>query len=377
MKPIMPSAILRDSSASFARNNPAISDNRYSVLRNNPDSRARSPSVKRKAMDNAYANAAKKSLVSRKLDTGKTSIVVTPPPQLPVISAENIEIFEINSAKIASICEKLHKSILAIPEENRVCPILRDLCAIVHTQSENSKIVIDALHKAVMPVTLDTQVAASVSGTSDSEMDGESDSSSQMVSLGRLPRARNSLLPSDARGRAPRAWGPASGPHPAPRTDSSPPPAVTPELQRFRDLVSNAERSTLIFNLDMGRVPIINKNTMCMKATSAITAMAAIAEDRPANNPSRDTFDAIDNALSVADNVSFFGNSTKSVKGKGADSGSFCTIPVCYSFPDKDTRIKAEQVLRSRCKVSCSTPYPQALRACIKQVLESGSPASG
>ena len=127
----------------------------------------------------------------------------------------------------------------------------------------------------------------------------------------------------------------------------------------------------------MGRVPIINKNTMCMKATSAITAMAAIAEDRPANNPSRDTVDAIVDALSVADNVSFFGNSTKSVKGKGADSGSFCTIPVCYSFPDKDTRIKAEQVLRSRCKVSCSTPYPQALRACIKQVLESGSPASG
>ena len=76
----MPSAILRDSSASFARNNLAISGNRYSVLRNNPDSRARSPSVKRKALDNAYANAAKKSLVSRKLDTGKTSIVVTPPP---------------------------------------------------------------------------------------------------------------------------------------------------------------------------------------------------------------------------------------------------------------------------------------------------------
>ena len=110
-----------------------------------------------------------------------------------------------------------------------MCPILRDLCAIVHTQSENSKIVIDALRKAVMPVTLDTQVAASVSSTSDSEMDGESDSSSQMVSLGRLPRARNSLLPSDARGRAPRAWGPASGPHPDTRVDTPAPhclPAV-------------------------------------------------------------------------------------------------------------------------------------------------------
>ena len=60
MKPIMPSAILKDSSASFARNNSFISNNRYSALRDNSqsDSRSRSPSVKRKANDNAYANAA-------------------------------------------------------------------------------------------------------------------------------------------------------------------------------------------------------------------------------------------------------------------------------------------------------------------------------
>ena len=109
-----------------------------------------------------------------------------------------------------------------------------------------------------------------------------------------------------------------------------------------------------------------------MKATSALTAMAAAAEDKPASNPSRDTVDAIDDAISVADNISFFGRTTKSFKGKGDNSGSFCTIPVCYSFPDKETRIKAEQVIRSRCKASCATPYPQSLRECMKQVLESG-----
>ena len=51
--------------------------------------------------------------------------------------------------------------------------------------------------------------------------------------------------------------------------------------------------------------------------------------------------------------------------------GSFCTIPVKYSFKDKDTRIQAETALRSSCKVSCSTPYPVILRECIKQVVNS------
>ena len=114
---------------------------------------------------------------------------------------------------------------------------------------------------------------------------------------------------------------------------------------------------------------------MCVKATAALASMAAAVEERPANNPSRDTVDAIDDAISVADNVSFFGSTTKSVTGIGEKSGSYCTIPVCYSFPDWETRIKAEQVLRARCKASCATPYPQSLRNCMKQVLESGRKA--
>ena len=57
-----------------------------------------------------------------------------PPPTVQrnlLISAEDLETIEVNSAKVASICEKLHLAILAIPEENPICPILRDFCEIV------------------------------------------------------------------------------------------------------------------------------------------------------------------------------------------------------------------------------------------------------
>ena len=45
-------------------------------------------------------------------------------------------------------------------------------------------------------------------------------------------------------------------------------------------------------------------------------------------------------------------------------------MPVKYEFKDKDTRIKAETTLRSRCKVSCTTPYPVILHESIKRVID-------
>ena len=69
--------------------------------------------------------------------------------------------------------------------------------------------------------------------------------------------------------------------------------------------------------------------------------------------------------------MSFFGNTTKTYTNpRDKESGAYCTIPVKYEFKDKDTRIRAETALRSRCKVSCATPYPIILREYIKQVID-------
>ena len=372
----MPSTFLRDSSASFARNNSFLSVNRFNAIRDpSPaDSCSRSPSVKRKANESSYANAAKKSANPGSKHNNR-NIFPNPSLLLPprvLVTQDNLEKLDLNSAKIASICEKLHTSILAIPEENPVCPILRDFCEIMHIQNENCKIMSDAFRSAISEpdVSSDSQAANMAAGLSESEMESDTEQFSQMVSLGRLPRARGTMLPGNQRGGQNRSWEPMRATQNPDSDDRS--PALTPADQRFRDLVSEAEKSSLIFNLDMGRVPLINKETMSVKATSALTAMAAALENRPALNPSSDTVAAIDDALSVAEKITFFGNTTKSLSGKGAMSGAYCTIPVCYKFPNKDIRSKAEHVLRTKCKASCATPYPQALRACIKTVLEDG-----
>ena len=48
------------------------------------------------------------------------------------------------------------------------------------------------------------------------------------------------------------------------------------ELRKFREAVKDAEKATLIFNLNMGNVPIMNQETISKKATLALTTMATL-----------------------------------------------------------------------------------------------------
>jgi hypothetical protein len=144
------------------------------------------------------------------------------------------------------------------------------------------------------------------------------------------------------------------------------------EMKNFRKAIKSAENSILVFNLDMGRVPIMNRDMIQKKATLALTTMAAKPE--AGNNtvvPSEDTVAAIDDVLSIVKGMEFFGKKTKSYSNsRDPNSGLFCTVPVKYEFHDKEDRIAAENLLRDKCGVNCTTPYPTVLRECIKQVVE-------
>jgi len=146
---------------------------------------------------------------------------------------------------------------------------------------------------------------------------------------------------------------------------------MTPEEainRKFTDAIRDAERSTLCFNLDMGKVPIMNKQTISEKASLALTRMEAAKEGKGKVVPGQDSVAAIDDVTSMVTNMEFFGSTTKQYKGK--DATGFCTVPVKYQFKDKDVRAYAEKTLRDRCGVKCATPYPTIIRECIKQVVD-------
>jgi hypothetical protein len=149
-------------------------------------------------------------------------------------------------------------------------------------------------------------------------------------------------------------------------------PAENAELSKFKEAVKLAERSTLVFNLNMGNAPLMNQETIKTKATLALTTMAAKFE--PGNKssiPCEDTLASIDDVLSILEGMEFYGRKTKPYNNsRDKESGNFCTIPVRYEFPDKDAKYESETILRDKCGAHCGTPYPAILRECIRQVTE-------
>jgi hypothetical protein len=120
----------------------------------------------------------------------------------------------------------------------------------------------------------------------------------------------------------------------------------------------------------MGKVPIMNQETMNKKATLALATMAARKEKNPTSIPSEEAIMAIEDLLSVTEGMVFFGTTTKSYQHPNdPDNGAYCTVPVKYEFKDKDAKVRAETILRDRCDVKCTTPYPTMVRECIKQIV--------
>jgi hypothetical protein len=139
----------------------------------------------------------------------------------------------------------------------------------------------------------------------------------------------------------------------------TPVPTVVPERARFSDVVRNAERSILLVNLDLGNNPTINPKNISAKVTNALLSLAAGVEAKrdPENreaakgNPSQASVSLLDDVLSMATSMKFFGKSTAPCRNLRDSSlnGSYYTIPVCLEFPDKNRRNQIDSILREKC----------------------------
>jgi hypothetical protein len=144
-----------------------------------------------------------------------------------------------------------------------------------------------------------------------------------------------------------------------------------PVAEKFKEAIKDAERATLVFNVDLGKVPVMNKDTMNKRATASLLAMAAEKEKKNGSVPSDNTVEEIDDVLSIVKNMEFYGDTTKTYRNpKDKKSGLFCTVPIRYDFSDRDIKVKAESVLRKRCGIQCTTPYPAYTRECIRQIVD-------
>jgi hypothetical protein len=117
-------------------------------------------------------------------------------------------------------------------------------------------------------------------------------------------------------------------------------PEQDPRKKKFIQAVREAEKSTLVFNMDMGTVAVMNTNTMNRKFSLALKAKAAEVDGNTNGEPKTDTVTQLDDTLSMVKSMDYFRKTTKQAKGK-----EFFTIPVKLAYKDKDKRITAEQNL--------------------------------
>jgi hypothetical protein len=159
---------------------------------------------------------------------------------------------------------------------------------------------------------------------------------------------------------------PVAKPAPAPI-----PPEVVAE-RKVKQAIREAEKKTLLFNIDMGNVPTMNKDTLSRKVTIALGNKASSGTH---DYDIKDAEEALDDILSCT-KLEFLGTKSKlyfnKKNPKDEKNNTFCTMPVRFEFKDKDVMIEAEKTLRKICGVSCAVPYPKKLRDILDKMITEG-----
>ena len=131
-------------------------------------------------------------------------------------------------------------------------------------------------------------------------------------------------------------------------------------------------KKTVIFDLNLGTAPTINKESISKKVTMALHEKGREGDHDWAL---QDAAEMIDDTLSCSQ-LEFLGSGTRKFYNNRDNTdkrnGKMCTVPVRMDFKNKETRVQAETTLRSICKVNCSIPYPRKLRMMITEIISSG-----
>jgi hypothetical protein len=146
----------------------------------------------------------------------------------------------------------------------------------------------------------------------------------------------------------------------------------------FVKAVKEAERSLLVFNLDMGQSPIMNPSTISAKVTVGLLKCLVSKEKRPTGNYSQDERDIVDDIISQVVRMEFFGSKTAPCKfpNNKARNGEFYTVPVKLVFKDRKTAQTAADLLRTYFQIYPTTPYHKSLRAAITQAINKAKEAN-
>jgi hypothetical protein len=135
------------------------------------------------------------------------------------------------------------------------------------------------------------------------------------------------------------------------------------KTKKLRQAIAKAEKSVTLFDLDLGPVPVLNRETLSRKVTILLHDRAK-REGVYKGNPSA-AEEAMDDILSCA-SIDILGKGSQPFFNKKDTSdprnGKMCTVPIKLTFK--------ELSLKKMCKVKCGTPYPKKLRSIMDTIVK-------
>jgi hypothetical protein len=140
---------------------------------------------------------------------------------------------------------------------------------------------------------------------------------------------------------------------------------VEPGTAELRAALTAADKTAVVFDVDLGAAPAANRNTL----NGAFSAGLKAATVKVAEGTGGDVNEGIrivNDTLSCADNLDFVGQtSSRKIDKRDPENPvtlPFCTMPVRLDFPDRNTRIHFEKTLRKHCGIKASMSLPFQIR---------------
>jgi hypothetical protein len=152
---------------------------------------------------------------------------------------------------------------------------------------------------------------------------------------------------------------------------------VIQSTDAFTAAVREAERSVVIYNLDLGQSPLLNPTTISSKVTAALISAAAGNLNKENTNPMATAGEMVNDLLSQVKGMVLFGKGTRPCKDpkNSENNGKFYTVPVKLSFNNKQVAKSVNDILRQQYKVSTFIPYHKTLKKAMTLAHEKVSKA--
>jgi hypothetical protein len=142
-------------------------------------------------------------------------------------------------------------------------------------------------------------------------------------------------------------------------------PRIEPGTAELKAALTAAEKSAVVFDVDLGQSAIANRNTLNSAFTEGIKK-ATLATAETSNDDVDEAVRLVNDALSCVDNMDFLGQTTsRKIDKRDPENpklAPFFSMPIRLDFPDRGTRMNFERTMRSKCNIRAVMSLPGPLR---------------